>query len=98
MVAHVFMHTYVCMHVCFVHIALQKVIATLKTMLLFKTSEGVEFTYLGMFWYLYPVFTLCATELPTGSELLGVKWNNPLVPPACRESFVSKELKAWILI
>lgn len=63
-------------------------------MLIFKTSEGVYFSYLGMFRYLSPVFALHAAEFPTGSELLGVKWNNPLVPPTCRESFVSKELKS----
>jgi len=51
-----------------------------------------------MFWYLFSVSALCATEVLAGSELLGVKWNNPLVPPACRESFVSKELKVWILM
>lgn len=40
-VSYVFRHTYVCIHVCFVRISLQNVIARLKTMLLFKTPEGV---------------------------------------------------------
>lgn len=42
-------------------------------MLILKTSEGVYFSYLGMFRYLSPVFALHAAEFPTGSELLGVK-------------------------